>query len=104
MRARRFEHGGTAYVRIDCPGCQDSHVLPVTGPRAWGWNGRLDLPTFTPSILVRARACDPSDPEAKALESTCHSFVTDGRIQYLTDTTHGLSGQTVDLPDLPEDS
>ncbi|MNJ76318.1 hypothetical protein D3C77_735750 [compost metagenome] len=29
----------------------------------------------------------------------CHSFVTDGRSQYLTDCTHALAGQTVDLPE-----
>ena len=29
-----------------------------------------------------------------------HSYVTDGRIQYLSDCTHPLAGQTVDLPDV----
>ena len=32
----------------------------------------------------------------------CHSFVTDGRIQFLSDCTHALAGQTVDLPDIKE--
>ena len=27
------------------------------------------------------------------------AFVTDGRIQYLADSTHALAGQTVDLPE-----
>ena len=31
---------------------------------------------------------------------TCHSFVTDGRIQFLADCTHPLAGQTVDLPEV----
>ena len=31
----------------------------------------------------------------------CHTFVTDGRIQFLGDCTHALAGQTVDLPDWP---
>lgn len=30
----------------------------------------------------------------------CHSYVTNGRIQYLGDCTHELAGQTVDLPEL----
>jgi hypothetical protein len=30
----------------------------------------------------------------------CHSFVTDGRIQFLSDSTHALAGQTVDLPEI----
>jgi len=29
----------------------------------------------------------------------CHSFVVDGRIQFLQDSEHELAGQTVDLPD-----
>jgi hypothetical protein len=31
----------------------------------------------------------------------CHSFVTDGRIQFLNDCTHPLAGQTVDIPEWP---
>jgi len=29
----------------------------------------------------------------------CYSFVTAGRIQFLSDCTHILAGKTVDLPD-----
>ena len=29
----------------------------------------------------------------------CHSFVRSGRIEFLSDSTHALAGQTVDLPD-----
>jgi len=32
----------------------------------------------------------------------CHSFIRDGKIQFLGDCTHALAGQTVDLPELPE--
>ncbi|MEG8219016.1 DUF6527 family protein [Sphingomonas sp. HH69] len=85
-----------------CPGCEDWHGVNVDNdsrPR-WGWNGSVDKPTFTPSILVRTGpAIDPTivwedgDPP-----SVCHSFVTDGRIQFLGDCTHSLAGQTVDIP------
>jgi hypothetical protein len=40
-----------------------------------------------------------SDPR---FGSVCHSFVTDGRIQFLGDCTHALANQTVELPDLPD--
>ena len=60
------------------------------GPR-WGFNGNVDAPTFTPSVLVRYSWSDGP--------RVCHSFVTDGRIQFLGDCTHNLAGQTVDLPD-----
>lgn len=28
----------------------------------------------------------------------CHSFITDGKIKYLSDCNHHLAGQTIDLP------
>jgi hypothetical protein len=81
------------YVRFSCPGCKRLHMIPVTGPKAWGFNGDLEKPTLTPSILATLEG-----PTWKAI---CHSFVTDGRIQFLGDCTHALSGQTVDLPEWP---
>ncbi|WP_338523380.1 DUF6527 family protein [Pseudomonas batumici] len=89
-----------------CDGCDSPHSLQVgagPGPR-WGYNGNPDAPTFTPSVLVNW----PANPEAcEALkewrtERVCHSFVTDGRIQYLGDSTHSLAGQMVDLPNWEE--
>lgn len=76
---------GTEYRAFTCPGCGDPHVLPVTGARKWGFNFSDDSPTFTPSIL------------AKNHRYVCHSYVTDGRIQFLGDCTHNLAGKTVDL-------
>jgi hypothetical protein len=73
-----------------CPGCECGHAIRVKGPEpCWGWNGSLTIPTFTPSILVNAH--DPA--------SRCHSFVTDGKIQFLTDSYHALKGQTVEIPE-----
>lgn len=84
---------------FQCPGCDDKHVLPTTGANAWGFNGSLGAPTFTPSVLVHSH--DTLDDNGrKASTPRCHSFVTDGRIQYLSDSTHALRGQTVDLPDV----
>jgi len=74
-----------------CPGCGYKHTPYIEegyGPK-WGFNGSEELPTFTPSILFRTG--DKNGP------IVCHSFVTDGRIQFLTDSTHKLAGQTVDL-------
>lgn len=107
---------GLLGLRFHCPGCGSSHMARVgqpTGPN-WTWNGSLENPTFTPSILVRSGHHVPGhdggqcycnwDEKDKAefpeLKCTiCHSFVTDGRIQFLTDCTHALAGQTVDLPE-----
>lgn len=84
-----------------CPGCKDGHRIFVglgPGPR-WGFNGDFDKPTFTPSVLVTGFA--PSDIEGEFDDATkdkpftCHSFVREGRIQFLGDCTHALAGQTV---------
>lgn len=79
-----------------CLGCDMPHTVQTgegKGPR-WGYNGNAEAPTFTPSVLVQY---DWSDGP-----KVCHSFVTDGRIQYLGDCTHQLAGQTIDLPNWEE--
>jgi hypothetical protein len=109
-------------VSFRCPGCRDHHALPVDGDSSehpvWLWNGDLEKPTLTPSILVRTGHYVPSHtgescwctynaehPEKKPVFAcgVCHSFVTDGRIQFLDDCTHVLAGQTVDLPEIQGD-
>lgn len=82
--------GGALYV-FHCPACQYGHPFEVNAPngQGWTWNGSLELPTFTPSLLVHGSETTPK----------CHSFVADGRIQFLADCTHGMAGQTVDIPD-----
>ncbi len=95
-----------------CPGCDMAHQIHYgsgNGPR-WGWNGNIDLPTFTPSVLVRYRhpkgySNDNPAPlgwKGEYVDDICHSFVTNGRIQFLSDCTHHLIGQTVDLPEFTE--
>lgn len=82
--------------RFLCPGCGEQHAIPVPpDPRAWEWNGSVVAPTFKPSIFVNAgRRC----PDLHQ----CHSFVTDGNIQFLSDCSHALAGKTVQLPEIPE--
>jgi hypothetical protein len=77
-----------AVYGFECPGCKYHHTFLV-GPNGWTWNGSLDKPTFSPSLLVNANT-----PQAR-----CHSFVKDGKIEFLSDCFHALKGQTVDLPD-----
>lgn len=72
-----------------CPGCEYGHHITV--PR-WKWNGSLDRPTVTPSLLVNSH-----DPTTR-----CHSFVTDGNIEFQADCHHALAGKTVELPDWDE--
>lgn len=84
-----------------CPGCDGPHQIAHgegPGPR-WGWNGNADRPTFTPSVLVRYDGPDADTEDGQP--SVCHSFVVDGRMQFLTDCTHKLAGQTVPIPAWP---
>lgn len=100
-----------------CPGCASTHYIQhgaEDGPN-WSWNGSLEKPTFMPSVLVsgtnftekgqadfdawHADGCPPrGGAKFESAPFVCHSFVTDGRIQYLGDCTHALAGQTVDMP------
>lgn len=95
-----------------CPGCKFVHQVAVNSKNeltgaSWGFNGNQAAPTFTPSVLVRYRhpkGYSNDDPapkgwEGELVEDICHSFVTDGNIQFLADCTHGLAGQTITLPE-----
>lgn len=98
-------------VMFFCPGCKTGHqvrVDPAFGP-VWGFNGNGDAPTFTPSVLCSGTEPITDEEHARIMggekvtprPKICHSFVTDGRIQFLGDCTHALAGQTVDLPNQP---
>jgi len=84
-------------LRFHCPGCKCDHAVQHNsdpGPN-WTWNGSYTNPSFTPSILVTYDGTDAGTNGAPP--ARCHSFVTDGRIEFLSDCTHGLAGQTVAL-------
>lgn len=84
-----------------CPGCETFgkgsglHMLPVGGdvpagrPR-WTFDGNLQEPTLSPSILTRYG------------DGVCHSFLRAGRFEFLSDCTHALAGQTVPAPALAD--
>ena len=93
-KIRLITNGGQVFW---CPGCKDVHSVN-TGNIRWIYNNNPDRPTFNPSILVTTR-WSQRDPDTQ--DDVCHSFVTDGRIQFLGDCTHALAGQTVDLPEWP---
>lgn len=99
------------HVSFQCPGCGQDHCMPLAGPNAWSFNGDTERPTLRPSILATGLKIKLGPdgkwngewelgPDGKPLPSVCHSFVTQGRIQFLTDSNHALAGQTVDLPEV----
>ena len=96
--------------RFHCPGCNETHLFWVKSLRGapvwkaagdgreqgpvWDFNGDVERPTVRPSILVQGSPWE---------NRRCHSFITDGKIQFLGDCTHELRGQTVELPELVDD-
>ena len=97
-----------------CPGCRETHTVGV----GWNFDGDYERPTFSPSVLVRSGCyaeqhrpgdecwcvynADRPDQEPAFRCRRCHSFVRDGKIQFLSDCSHELVGQTMDLPDFEE--
>lgn len=65
-----------------CPGCKNYHMFDGR----WQWNGDMDKPTFSPSLLC-----------GHTVGRRCHSFVRDGKIEFLDDCHHELAGQTIDM-------
>lgn len=115
-RLLRTVEGGC--ISFWCPGCDEAHTIKVEGERAWGFNADAERPTFTPSVLVRSGhylhgdtpgncCCDwhirmPEVAKGNKWKCIrCHSYVTDGQIEFLADSSHELAGKTVPLPDWP---
>lgn len=118
--------GGGEHLTYWCQGCEEAHSVRIradgqqVGP-AWGYNGDAEKPTFSPSVLIRsghfAAHYDAQktgcwctyDEELRAAGEepsgfkcrVCHTFITDGMVQFLSDCTHQFAGQTLPLPDLP---
>jgi hypothetical protein len=76
-----------------CPGCKCEHGVwtskAASNGARWTWNEDMVKPTFSPSLLITFETTP---------KQVCHSFVRDGHIQFLGDSTHALAGQTVALP------
>ena len=84
--ADKSESNGIITIAFFCPGCKHDHAVYVAGiEKVWDWNGSLEKPSLTPSVLTWNNT------------SRCHSFVKDGQIRFLNDCTHELAGKTVEL-------
>lgn len=92
--------GEQKYVSFYCLGCRHPHSLKLRpGPSpSWEFNNNADLPTLDPSVHV-----NPPGKHYIKSHPICHSYVRNGQIEYLADSTHAFSGQTIDLPDYPEE-
>lgn len=85
-----------------CAGCEEHHQI---NSKSWEFNGDFEKPTFSPSYLTWNEPnpnADPKyDPTGKYRNGfRCHSFIRDGNIEYLSDCTHKLAGQTVQMTEV----
>ena len=127
MKAKQVLNADTNEIigyKIICVGCDQEHIVYTKAfneQHVWGFNGNIENPTFTPSLLIRSghfipdfksnercwctynKECIDKGEEPSSFEcKICHSFITDGKIQYLSDCTHSLAGQTIDLPNIEQ--
>jgi len=64
-----------------CAMCKTHHPYD----QRWKFNGDFENPTFRESMLIKRE------------NYVCHSYVTNGKMEYLGDCTHELRGKTVPL-------
>ncbi len=82
----KYHH--TQYLYM-CLGCGYEHAFAlITEGGHHNFNMDLENPTVSPSLLEDYK------------DRKCHSFIKNGKIQYLSDCDHGLAGQTIELPEL----
>ncbi len=94
-----------------CQGCKEIHRI---GP-SWEFNGNVESPTFARSVLVTSGHYAPGwtgpscwctykkeHPDCEFECSRCHTFIRNGMVEFLSDCTHELAGQTLPLPEIPE--
>ena len=100
MKASYMEEDGDpkAHLIIECPACKFPHSIRIDGKgeHNWTFNGNLESPTISPSLLVKQFDKDNN------IRLCCHSFIRNGQIIYLNDCTHSMAGKTVDLLDVDD--
>lgn len=77
-----------------CPMCKTHH--PYDSWR-WKFNNDFENPTFRESMLIKRPERIQEKDGSKIPAYVCHSFVTNGNMEYLPDCTHELKGKTVPL-------
>lgn len=79
-----------------CLGCKSLHQFSDKTSQSegakWTFDLNMENPTLSPSYLLW------HDHPTTKKRYTCHSFIRDGKIQYLSDCSHDYKGQTVELP------
>lgn len=84
---KKYHH--TQYLFF-CKGCGYEHAIALKSEGGnHDFNMDLENPTISPSVLQNFSS-----------DRICHSFIQDGKIQYLGDCWHELKGKTIELPEI----
>lgn len=73
---------------FECPACKIMHGFNDS----WHWNGDVNSPTVSPSILV-------TYPDGS---NRCHLFIENGFLKFQQDCDHEMRGQIVEMIELSE--
>lgn len=92
LNQTELQIGEPAVIAHYCDGCKQLHPIPVNQKSglSWNWNNDIGKATLSPSIKITGGGI-------------CHYHIKNGNIEYGNDSTHHLKGQTVPLPDIPND-
>lgn len=100
---REFKSDGhhiAAYF-VYCPACERAHRLIVENEadpsHVWQFDGDMEYPTFTPSLLVESGPMRPGEPN-----HICHSYMRNGVWRFLGDCTHSLANHKTPMVDFPD--
>jgi len=83
----RVHHSDGGEWVFECPGCCCLHAFG----KNHAFNGDAVRPTFLPALLIGSVTAGTVGIRR------CHAHVTEGRLQFLSDSTHALAGHTVDM-------
>lgn len=96
MKVRKIPISETRYqYHFICPGCNHEHAF---NEKTWTWNRDYNKPTLWPSYLMYGSRFDKNK---NSVPFVCHSYIKEGKIEYLDDCTHHLRNQIIELPDYP---
>lgn len=90
--ASKILYRGRGYFHHWCPACEKLHPLPDK----WTFNGNVDAPTFSPSFLQTftwwtGGIAPTGHGIGERQDRVCHYIITDGRIQFCSDSWHKRS-------------
>ena len=94
------------HIELNLPCPLNDRIIPViiSGSRdqysgiVWSWNGDTERPTLKPSLLTNGGVY--SEDYTKYDKYKCHTWITDGKAQFLSDCTHDKVNQTLPLLDI----